>query len=188
MLCNVVSAPIPLLFSKAGMKKAGVTLDFVNDRMVFHNQQVVLQDLGVGHYGVYIRPKGTLALNLEHSLVADLNTKKPFEFPDDFDDQVKMMKKLHLQFGHCPKKTLIKIIKEANSWFPQAPAALDKIYSLSKASSLPSLCGVVSSKVVLEHMKAMEACHKAHSEALFSRKIRDALRHKIRAQQSVSGR
>ena len=33
-------------------------------------------------------------------------------------------------------------------------------------------------------MKAIDACHR-HSKALFGRKIRDALRHKIRAQQKV---
>ena len=53
------------------------------------------------------------------------------------------------------------------------------------SSSLPNLSGVVSSKVVLDHMKAMEAGHRAHSEALFSRKIREALKHKIRAQQRI---
>ena len=55
----------------------------------------------------------------------------------------------------------------------------------NSSASLPNLCGVVSSKVILEHMQAMEACHKAHSEALFSQKIREALRHKIRSQQRV---
>jgi len=367
--CNVVHAPIPLLFSKAGMKRAGVSLDFVNDRMLFHGQSVTLQDLGVGHYGVYIRPKGPQAINLENSLISD-GGSKPFKFPDGFDEQVKVMRKLHLQFGHCPKKTLTKILKEANSWFAGAPAVLDKIFSLCKAcklhaptqprpvvasgshatapgqvvaidlkdkkvgpykfilygvdmfsslvfavflktkntdevvdnifkyyaasgtcipqyiysdngnefcsntfremcemlgieplttapyspwsngkvekihhivdsiydkvssshpqlspqvvlswscfsknqwpsstlggfsafqlhygktpsmpdntsSSLPNLSGVVSSKVVLDHMKAMEAGHRAHSEALFSRKIREALKHKIRAQQRI---
>ena len=64
--------------------------------------------------------------------------------------------------------------------YGKSPAMSD-----NSSSTLPYLSGVVSSKVVLEHIRAMEAGHKAHSEALFSRKIRTALRHKIRAQQKV---
>ena len=66
--CNVVEAPIPLLFSKRAMKKAKVCLDFVNDRMNFLGQTVMLQDMGIGHYGVYIRPKGEHARAIEDSL------------------------------------------------------------------------------------------------------------------------
>ena len=52
-------------------------------------------------------------------------------------------------------------------------------------SELPNLSGTVTSQLVLDHMKAMEACQKAHSVALFSRKIKDALKNKLRAQQRV---
>ena len=48
------------------------------------------------------------------------------------------------------------------------------------SAELPNLCGVVTSEIVLDHMRAMEACQKVHSEALFSRKIKDALKNKIR--------
>ena len=46
------------------------------------------------------------------------------------------MKKLHLQFGHCPKKTLTKLLKLANAWSEDAPAALDKIIGSCKACKL----------------------------------------------------
>ena len=53
------------------------------------------------------------------------------------------------------------------------------------SAELPNLSGTVTSQLVLDHMKAMEACQKAHSVALFSRKIKDALKTKIRAHQRI---
>ena len=104
--------------------------------MIFHGHCVTLQDLGVGHYGVFIRPRNRQTIDLENSIATEEETKKMLVFPEGFDAQVAVMKKLHLQFGHCPKKTLIKLIKEANSWFPEAPAVLNKIFTLCKACKL----------------------------------------------------
>ena len=134
--CNVVEAPIPLLFSKGAMKKAKVNLDFVNDRMEFLGQTVMLQDMGIGHYGVYIRPKGRHAKLIEDCLIASECDVRKSLFPESFEGKVKAMKKLHLQFGHCPKKTLTKLLQLANAWFEDAPAALDKIIGSCKACKL----------------------------------------------------
>ena len=92
--CDVVNAPIPLLFSKEAMKKAGVKLDFVNDRMIFLGQTVNLQDMGIGHYGVYIRPKGEVAMLLEECLltVEDNNSRKLF--PEDLKRERKVNEKV----------------------------------------------------------------------------------------------
>ena len=138
--CNVVEAPIPLYFSKRTMKKAKVCVDFVNYRMDILGQTVMFQDMGIGHYGVYIRPKGAHAKAIEGCLIAtDGDGKdrgKESLFAIDFEGKVKAMKKLHLQFGHCPKKTLTKLLKLANAWFEDAPAALDKIIGSCKACKL----------------------------------------------------
>ena len=53
------------------------------------------------------------------------------------------------------------------------------------SSTLPQINSAVSSGKVLEHMKAMEETHKAHTETMFSNKIKEALKRKIRAQQQV---
>ena len=58
------------------MKKAKVNLDFVNDRMVFQGQTVMLQDMGIGHYGVYVRPKGMQAKSIEDCLIASESDEK----------------------------------------------------------------------------------------------------------------
>ena len=63
--CHILEAPIPLLFSKESMKKAGVNLDFVNDRMLFQGSWVALEDLGVGHYGLNNRPRLDLVVLFE---------------------------------------------------------------------------------------------------------------------------
>ena len=49
------------------------------------------------------------------------------------------------------------------------------------SAGLPNLSGRISSETVLSHMQAMEACQKAHTEAMFSRKIKEALKNKIRS-------
>ena len=49
------------------------------------------------------------------------------------------------------------------------------------SAGLPNLSGRISSQTVLSHMQAMEACQKAHTEATFSRKIKEALKNKIRS-------
>ena len=92
--------------------------------------------MGIGHYGVYIRPKGEVAMLLEECLltVEDNNARKLF--PEDLKEKEKSMRKLHLQFGHCPKKTLTKLLKLANAWFEEAPELLEKIIGQCKACKL----------------------------------------------------
>ena len=104
--------------------------------MIFLGQTVNLQDMGIWHYGVYIRPKGEVAMLLEEYLltVGDNNAQKLF--PEDLKGKEKSMRKLHLQFGHCPKKTLTKLLKLANAWFEEAPELIDKIIGQCKAYKL----------------------------------------------------
>ena len=42
----------------------------------------------------------------------------------------------------------------------------------NSSAEIPNLIGMVTSELVLDHMKAMDACQKAYFVALFSRKIR----------------
>merc|ERR1712112_493529 len=72
---HVVEAPIPLLWGKESMKKAGVLLDLPKDRARIKGEWVELVTAEGSHYGVNVLPKTDSMRKLE-ILVTDGNTEK----------------------------------------------------------------------------------------------------------------
>ena len=103
--------------------------------------------------------------------------------------------KVSLSHPDLPCTTVLSWSCFAKNQWPSSTLSGYSAYQLHYGSSpaipdvttatLPQLNTVVSSSKVHEHMKAMEACHKAHSKAMFSKKIKEALLSKIRAQQQI---
>ena len=105
IITDVINEDIPLLFSKASLKKAGSKLDFINDTINILNQEI---NLGVSRSGHYLLPLGKhrqVLVDAERcekaNIVLYANTLSPKE----------TAMKLHRQFAHPAVEKLIKLVK-----------------------------------------------------------------------------
>ena len=114
---DVINSDIPLLLSKAEMKKLGITLDMKNDKGYINGKPLVLHTTSAGHYTVDLLQENEA---LEEVNVTELET-------EDEKEQVKRLDKIHRQFGHRPKKVLVTIIKDAGKWNEKFDSMIDKI-------------------------------------------------------------
>ena len=102
---DVVESDIPLLLSKASMKKAQVKLDLTKDQASIFGRDVQLQCTSSGHYCVPlhepeipVRPTFDVLISSEDS---------PSE------EGIKIVEKLHKQFGHPSATRLKSLLKDA---------------------------------------------------------------------------
>ena len=114
---DVISSDIPLLLSKAEMKRLGITLDMKNDKGYINGKPLVLHTTSAGHYIVDLLQENEA---LEEVNVTELET-------NDEKEQIKRLDKIHKQFGHRPKKVLVSIIKDAGKWNEKFDNMIDKI-------------------------------------------------------------
>ena len=98
---DVVDADIPLLLSKASMKKSETTIDFANDSVTMFGEKVKLSLASSGHYMINLFPEKEVLLAATDELIGDEKDIK------------KMATKLHLQFGHAPAHRIIQLLKDA---------------------------------------------------------------------------
>lgn len=99
---GVVSANIPLLLSKASMKRAGTVLDMEKDRAVMFNKPVKHNFTSSGHYCVNImdnKTKGHEESQCENEILIILEEMSAAE-------KRKILLKLHKQFGHASAEKL----------------------------------------------------------------------------------
>ncbi len=114
---DIIKSDIPLLLSKAEMKRLGIALDMKNDQGTINGKPLVLATTTAGHYIV--------DLLQENEMIETVNIT---ELEKDNDkEQMKALQKLHLQFGHRPKKVFITILKEAGKWQDKFSDMIDQI-------------------------------------------------------------
>ena len=125
---EIIDSDIPLLLSKAAMKKAGMTIYLSEDAAEVYNQKISLSTTSAGHYVIPLLPSAD-----EVASVDPEEDKNPEEvlvtILSDMDDEskIKALEKLHKQFGHRPKESFVNLLKSANSWTPQMSEMIDKI-------------------------------------------------------------
>ena len=119
---DVIKSDIPLLMSKAHMKQLGITLNMANDTASINGQPIRVDTTSAGHF----------ILNLfgdnEHQdtmLMQEIHAINLLEENDDV--QLKMLHKLHKQFGHRPKKVFVELLKSAEQWDKKFSQMIDKI-------------------------------------------------------------
>ncbi|KAL6481141.1 hypothetical protein MHYP_G00092210 [Metynnis hypsauchen] len=123
---KVVKADIPLLLSKASLKKADTILDMKNDRAVMFRQPVPLEFTSSGHYCVDIRDKDAAKSDIEVEVltITDMSLDTKGEAEDEIltvtenmsiDEKHKVLLKLHKQFGHASADRLQKLIHSAGN-------------------------------------------------------------------------
>ena len=104
---DVVDLELPLLLSKASLKKANAVINLNDDEAVMFGQKVKLEQTSSGHYCVNLRSKSKdkhSEVNDVLTVLDDLSTKEKTE----------AIKKLHRQFGHPSEKRLKDLLKNAN--------------------------------------------------------------------------
>ncbi|CAC5425238.1 unnamed protein product [Mytilus coruscus] len=107
---EIVKADIPLLLSKASLKKAGTVLDLKIDRAIMFNKPVELEFTSSGHYCVDIvktKPEiQNVHVNIEENVL---------NITDDMStaEKRKTLVKLHKQFGHATFNRLTKLLNKA---------------------------------------------------------------------------
>lgn len=138
IVTDVVDTDIPLLLSKSAMKRAGISIDIVNDTAVVFGITVKLNLTGSGHYCIPLTPDYKLsevfAVELE-----ELSTK----------DQSKMFLKLHRQFGHPPEPKLIDLLKDAGMWNEEYRQLMKEVYDKCNRNGLCRFKKVVKPAVAL---------------------------------------
>ena len=114
-----VPSRVPLLLSRDSMKKAGMILDMVNDKVTVFGENV---DLCCSNSGHYLLPLGDA--DCTEFSVANLF----FTF-DKMDTKTKLqvLTKLHKQFGHASADKLRNLIKDANIQDEEVMVLLDSI-------------------------------------------------------------
>ena len=95
---HVVRSPIPLLWSKPSMVRAGVVLDLPEDRARILSSWTALNFISAGHHSLPILTQKEVT---KHSLVA-LPVK---------EEKEATLAKLHRQFGYPRTETMIKLLK-----------------------------------------------------------------------------
>ena len=167
---HVVSSKIPLLWSKAAMKKAGVVLDLPQDRAKVFGQWVDLDLTSVGHYSMFILP---MEDKLEEAMVT---------LPQEAEELEATILKIHRQFGHPGYEVMKQLLEKAQVWSPSVKVCLDKIHEKCKICkqfsqtpprpvvSLPAACEF--NKVItmdLKEVKVKEYKYILHIIDVFTR-------------------
>ena len=107
---NIVNKDLPLLLSKASLKKAGAMLDFKNDKIVFDNESVDLCETKSKHYCVPLCIKRRLFIgDKKPCLVLTLTEETMFE--RDPQEIKKKVENLHKQLSHPHKEDLKSLLK-----------------------------------------------------------------------------
>ncbi|XP_071317640.1 CD166 antigen homolog A isoform X1 [Trachinotus anak] len=120
---HVVPANIPLLLSKASMKRAGTVLDMENDKAVMFNKPVKLYFTSSGHYCVNIidnKQKGQEESQCENEIL--INSEEMSSVAKH-----KILLKLHKQFGHAFAEKQQRLPKSAGNKDTECDSLLKKI-------------------------------------------------------------
>ncbi len=122
---DVVPTNIPLLLSKASMKRAGTVLDMEEDRAVMFNKPVKLDFTSSGHYCVNImddKSRGHEESQCENEILI---------ISEEMSSAAKrkILLKLHKQFGHASAEKLQRLLKSAGNKDTECDSLLIKIVS-----------------------------------------------------------
>lgn len=117
---EVVPSDIPLLLSKASLKKAGAVLNLENDTAVMFKQPIALELTSSGHYCINIQ-------NTESPSEAYENVVLAITEGMTKEQKHKALLKLHKQFGHASTDKLNKLLSNAGNTDGECTAILADI-------------------------------------------------------------
>ena len=112
---------LPLLLSKESMKKAGVTVDYVNDTAMFFNQKVQLKENEAGHYVIQLADY--IHGEEEWSVMWSSEGK-------DDDEAMEDLARMHHGMGHPSQKSFELMLKNDGSLTKNVHDLVNKLYKL----------------------------------------------------------
>ena len=107
---DVIDTNIPLLLSKAAMKRAGTEINFVNDEVTMFGERQNVHITTSGHYAIPLNDSRVILKDIKENSDLRINLVVGRE---DMEDKRKIALKLHSQFGHPPKSKLVKLLERA---------------------------------------------------------------------------
>ena len=131
---NIVEKELPLLLSKASLKRAGAVLDFTNDTMRFSGDCVDLFETKSKHYCVPLCNKRRMTIGPPDRKTPHLVMTISEEglFGTDEKEIRRKVEKIHKQFSHPPSDKLKTLLKTAGFKRPEYMKAIDEVSSSCK--------------------------------------------------------
>ena len=143
MAVELVDSDIPLLISKPSMIRAGIVLDFCEHTTTVFGLKRNMEETSIGHPIIRVTPEGKLDEEVfqdEVLLMAEdgaepeaeqslsLPEKKKWA-PVSWEDQKKILHKVHRQTGHHSKKKMLELLKNSSIQWDQKKlmAELDRM-------------------------------------------------------------
>ena len=126
---DCIKSDIPLLISMTAMRDLGMILDLKNDKISIDNIQIPVIRTSAGHYTIDLLGRSDkipvdevfmINENKEQVNLVDLITA-------DEKTQIKILDKLHKQFGHRPKDAYVQVLKSADKWLDKFSPMIDTI-------------------------------------------------------------
>ena len=110
---EIVDKEIPLLLSRAAMKRLGMTIDFRRDHLTYSHGELKLECTTAGHYVVPV--------TVTHADSNNVNFVFNLECLAGLSRREKMTKalKIHRQFSHASKEKLTKLLKNGGCEDPE---------------------------------------------------------------------
>ena len=113
---EVINSDIPMLLSKESMKSMGMVLNFINDTAQVGNRKINLSETSSGHY--------ILPILRNHNEEIHISVQLPENKPELMKDVVKV----HRQFAHPGKQSMIKLLKESENWNNKIAECVEEVY------------------------------------------------------------
>ena len=122
IVVDVISSDIPLLLSKAHMKKIGIALNMSDDTATANGKPLKVNTTSAGHFIVNLLGDTD---NDDSIFLAEVMN---IDLIEESDKNVyKLLSKLHKQIGHRPRKVFIEFLKSADQFKDSFIPIIDKI-------------------------------------------------------------
>ena len=157
---DVVEAPIPLLISKAAMKKAGAVIDTRDDTLMIFDKKMPMVTVKAGHYAIVLDEYNHD--NTEVAEVLEVKTEEEEEetkekkeiWAENEEEREKQIKKVHEQLGHPNIKVFKRMIKTSAGFDKDIDMCINKLYEEcvtclkhGKGKVRPKVCTPLSQEV-----------------------------------------
>ena len=117
---DIISSDIPLLLSISAMEKANTKMDLEKKTVTMFGNTVPLLRTSSGHPIIRIQPASKAVT--DNVFLADSNNIQ------SHDDQMKILRRLHAQFGHMTKKKFLEFLKISSvQWLDSLSKDVQKI-------------------------------------------------------------
>ena len=172
---DIVDAPIPLLISKAAMKKAGAVIDTRDDTILIFDTKVSLKTVTAGHYALDLEDwkhedkavAEVLQVNADiieeeddEDVEKAIEAMEGMEFEilsvwsEDSDELKRQLIKVHDQMGHPSIKVFRRMIKISEGFNKNVDTMINKLYEdcvtcfrHGKGKIRPKVCTPISQEV-----------------------------------------